>query len=437
VAQGDDLQVLELAIRTAVTRLGASLLEGLLAADDGYRGPRAGCGAGHQAVFAGCRAKTIDTVVGPVTLRRAWYHCADCGHGLAPRDAELGCAQASMSPGLAKMTARAAAAVPFAKAAGLVGELAGVELTIKRVERSAEAAGAAAAAVISAEADAICARQLIPAPPPAPVPDMLYIAIDGTGVPMVPAATRDRAGKADDGKARTREVKLACLFTQTTTDQDGFPVRDPGSSSYLAAFEPAERFGQLVDAEARRRGSQHIRQLVVLGDGAVWIWNLADQLFPAATQIVDLYHAREHVHELANLAARLLAGHRDDWLAARIAELDAGDVNAVLAAGHDLRFTGSLARERDKALGYFQANAHRMHYQHYRTLGMFIGSGTVEAACKAIIGQRLKLSGMRWNIPGAASIATLRCQEASSRWDQIWQRPHNQTPASSLARHAS
>ena len=136
------LEAVELAIRTAMTRLGASLLEDLLAADAGYRGPRVDCGSGHQAAFVSYREKTIDTALGPVTVRRAWYHCATCGHGLAPRDAELAVAGASMSPGLAKMTARTAAAVPFAKAAGLLGELAGIQLTVKRVERSAEAAGA-------------------------------------------------------------------------------------------------------------------------------------------------------------------------------------------------------------------------------------------------------------------------------------------------------
>ena len=114
---GEGLEAVELAIRTAMARLGAGLLEQLLAADAGYRGPRAGCGAGHEAEFVSYREKTIDTVLGPVRLRRAWYHCAACGHGLAPRDADLGVRGASMSPGLAKMTARAAAAVPFAKAA--------------------------------------------------------------------------------------------------------------------------------------------------------------------------------------------------------------------------------------------------------------------------------------------------------------------------------
>jgi hypothetical protein len=418
----------ELAIRTAMARLGAGLLEDLLATDTGYRGPAVECGAGHEARFVSCRAKTIDTVLGPVDVRRAYYHCAGCGHGVVPKDDELGVERASMSPGLRKMTARAAAAVPFAKAGGLLAELAGIALTTKRVERSAESDGTAAGEVTGAETDAIVARQIVPLPP-APLPDMLYLAIDGTGVPMVPAETEGRPGKAEDGRARTREVKLACLFTQTAPGTGGHPVRDPGSCSYLATFEPAARFGQLVDGEARRRGAEHIRQLVMLGDGAVWIWNLADELFPAATQIVDLYHAREHIHELATLATRLLRDSQPGWLAERLAELDAGDIPALLAAGRDLKFIGSLARERDKALGYFQVNAHRMQYARFRQLGMFVGSGTVEAGCKAVIGQRLKLSGMRWSIPGATSIATLRCQEASNRWDQIWQWPHNQTGA--------
>jgi hypothetical protein len=266
-------------------------------------------------------------------------------------------------------------------------------------------------------------------PPGQPLPDKLYLAIDGTGVPMVAAETEGRAGKAEDGRARTREVKMAAVFTQTRLDEDGHPVRDPGSSSYLATFAPAPEFGMLMAAEARRRGADRVRQLTILGDGAPWIWNLGTRYFPAATQIVDLFHAREHVHDLANLAGRLLAGHRDEWLAARLAELDAGDIPALLAAGQDLKFTGSLAGERDKALHYFTVNAHRMHYAWYRSLGLFVGSGVVEAGCKSVIGQRLKLSGMRWTEPGATGILTLRCQEASNRWDQIWRPLHNQTPA--------
>jgi hypothetical protein len=133
---------------------------------------------------------------------------------------------------------------------------------------------------------------------------------------------------------------------------------------------------------------------------------------------VDLFHAREHVHDLANLAGRLLAGYHDEWLAQRIAELDAGDVPAILAADRDLKFRGSLAGERDKALHYFEVNAHRMRYAWHRSLGLFTGSGVVEAGCRSMIGQRLKLSGMRWTQNGATGILTLRCQEASNRWEQ-------------------
>ena len=419
---------MELAIRTAVTRLGGGMLERLLAADPGYRGPGADCGAGHQAEFVSYRDKTIDTVPGPVTVRRAWYHCGQCGHGLAPRDAELGTAGQTMSPGLRKMSARAAGAVPFAPGAGLVAALAGITLTGKRLGRHAEADGRAAAAVIEARAAAIAARTLVPLPP-AGLPGKLYIAIDGTGVPMMTAETDGRPGKGEDGKARTREVKLACAFTQTTVDEDGYPARDPHSSSYLATFAPAAGFGTLMAAEARRRGAGHVRQLTILGDGAHWIWNLAGQHFPEATQIADLYHAREHLHDLAKLLAFMLGDHHDGWLARRSDEPGDGDIPALLSAARAFPLTGIKAGELDTALGYFEANAPRMRYKHFRSCGLFVGSGAVEAGCKAVIGQRLKLSGMHWSQPGATGILTLRCQQASGRREEIWQQPPHRSGA--------
>jgi hypothetical protein len=401
------------------------VLEPLLAADGGYRGPRVPCGAGHQARFVSYRAKTIDTVLGPVTLHRAWYHCAACGHGLAPRDGELGLCAGTMSPGLALMTDRAAAALPFAAAARLAGELAGITLSGERARRRAEADGTAAAAVIAAGA---AAGKVVPLPPAGPAPDMLYICVDGTGVPMVPAETAGRAGKSEDGTAATREVKLCCCFTQTSIDEKGRPVRDPRSSSYLVTFAPAAQFGVLMAAEARRRGAGHIRQLVFLGDGAAWIWNLAAKHFPAATQIVDLYHAREHLHELARLLEFMLGDDRQTWLEQRLTDLDDGDIPAICAAAHAFPMAGKKAADLQTALGYFEHNAHRMRYAHFRDLGMFIGSGAVEAGCKAIVAQRCKLSGMRWTIPGAAGILTLRCLEASNRWEQIPTHPSH-TPA--------
>ena len=170
----------------------------------------------------------------------------------------------------------------------------------------------------------------------------------------------------------------------------------------------------------------------MLGDGAPWIWGLATAHYPAATQIVDLYHAREHLHDLAGLAGLVNGDDHPAWTADRLTELDDGDIEAILTAARDLPLVGIKATERDKALGYFETNAVRMRYAHYRQLGMFIGSGAVEAGCKAVVGQRLKLSGMRWSQPGATGILTLRCQQASGRWEEIWAQIHNQTDRADL-----
>lgn len=404
-----------------MTTVGASLLEGLLATDTGHHGQWVPCDAGHLAGFVSYRAKVIDTVLGSIRLERAYYHCRECQTGVVPRDAELGVIGISLSAGLSSMIAAAGAAVPFAQAAGLLKDLAGISLGTKRVERAAEATGAAATAVLKADAAAVLTGKVVPLPPPGPAPEILYIAVDGTGVPMTLAETAGRAGKGPDGRARTREAKLGCLFTQTRLDNQGHPVRDPDSTSYFATLEPVETFSDLVAAEAKRRGRDYIRQLVFLGDGAHWIWNMATARLPEATQIVDLFHAREHLHELANLLAFIITDDLNDWYQARRTELDNGDIDAIVKAANQYPLVGIKATQRRTALGYFINNKHRMQYAYFRSLGMFVGSGTVEAGCKAVVGQRLKLSGMRWSAPGATSIMTLRCNNATTH--------HNQRPA--------
>lgn len=419
LGSGAALGVLEQAIRAALTAAGARLLEAVLSEDDGYRGPWAGCGNGHRASFAGLRAKTIDTVLGRITLRRAYYHCAACGHGLAPRDEELAVAGSSLSAGLAEMIALAGSEVPFARAAALIAALAGTTVTAKRTRRAAEAAGEAARQAGAGEAAAILTRDLIPLPPPAPVPDMLYVETDGTGVPVRASETEGRDGKDTDGAARTREIKLARFFTVSALDDDGLPVMDPGSSSYVATFDGKDTLTRLVAAEYLRRGGEHVRQAVAIGDGAPWIWTMAEQLYPQATHIVDLYHAREHLTDLAAHLA-FITPDPPQWLAGRHAELDNGDVEAIITAARQYPLEGVKAEELDKKLGYFERNAHRMRYQHFRDLGMFIGSGAIEGGIKAIVAHRAKQSGMHWTTEGAADIIALRCQHASGRWDELW-----------------
>ena len=312
------------------------------------------------------------------------------------------------------------------EAAGLLEDLAGFSLTVKRVERAAEASGAAQAAAVRERSAAIACGKAVPLPP-SPCPDMLYGAIDGTGVTMTAKETAGRQGKGEDGRARTREVKLAVFFTQDETGDDGYPVRDPGSASYIATFEPASVFGDLVKAEGIRRGADHVRQLTILGDGAAWIWGIAADKFPEATQIVELFHAREHLNSLARSLEFMLLGRKDQWLAARLEDLDYGDIDGIEAAVRTYPLEGVKKDEVEKELGYFLNNAPRMRYKWFRSRGLFVGSGVVESGCKVVIGQRLKLSGMRWTVAGADAIATLRCQQASRPQDRIWQERHNQT----------
>jgi len=409
-----------------MTKLGGSLLEQLLGAETGYTGPVIDCGEGHRARFVSYRSKTFHTALGEIELERAYYHCADCHDGVVPRDRQLEMADVSMSPGLRMMVDRVGEAVPFAKASRLLDELAGISLPAKAIERRAEADGAALVALADREAAALAAGQLVPLPA-GEAPEKLYVALDGTGVPMVPAELAGRKGKAEDGRARTREVKLAVCFTQSELDEKGRPLRDPGSSSYVATFEPVEGFGALVEIEARRRGSDRAGCLVVLGDGSPWIWNLAASHLPSATQIVDLYHAREHVHDLAKLIARILGRRYHSWVNERVAQLDDGDVEGLCDAVRQLKLPRPAAMATEGRLGYFETNIERMRYATFRRQGHFVGSGAVESGCKAVIGQRLKLSGMRWTEHGAAAILALRCQEASGHWDQIWQRLNKQT----------
>jgi hypothetical protein len=326
------------------------------------------------------------------------------------------------------MTDKAAAAAPFAQAAGLLEVLAGVRLTGKRVERAAEASGAAQAAAWRSRAGLTARRKLVPLPPN-PLPDKLYIVIDGTGVPMTSKETAGREGKGEDGRARTREAKMAVFFTQDKLDAKGYPVRDRASSSYIATFEPAAAFQKLVKAEGIRRGADHVRQLTVIGDGAAWIWNLAAATFPEATHIVDLFHAREHLHSLTRSLEFMLLDRKQQWLTARLEDLDYGYIDGIEAAVRKYPLEGMKKDEVDKELGYFLNNAPRMRYHWFRARGLFVGSGVVEAGCKSVIGQRLKQSGMHWTVNGADAIITLRCKEASSQWEAVCNHRHNQTGA--------
>jgi hypothetical protein len=412
-----DLEASEMAIRGSMHEVGGVILGKIVNADGGgHKGPRIECGNGHEADFIDYRVKELTTVLSVITSKRAYYYCRACGEGIIPKDQEMNVVRTSFSPGVRRMIGRVGSKEPFDEGRSDLETLAGIAVKTKQVERLSEAIGRQIEAVAIKEREAVMSGKLLSMEA---TPAKLYVAIDGTGVPVVPREAEGRPGKGG-GRAKSREAKLGCIFTQTIVDAEGWPVRDPASTTYVGAIEAAPEFGRRIYAEAIRRGIGRAGMVIVLGDGAPWIWNIADLHFPGAIQIVDLYHAREHVSSLSKVIYGT-APKAAKWARAVIDLLDEGKVEAVLARIARLRPNHKIGTDEvRKALHYFQTNKERMRYAHFRSLGLFVGSGVVEAGCKTIIGRRFKQSGMRWTVGGANAIIALRCCELSGRWEDFW-----------------
>jgi len=295
---GTDLEAIESALRVALHQAGAGTLSEL----PQFEAPppdqrQLPCACGHQARYQELRSRPVLTVVGRVRMNRPWYLCDRCHEGQFPADEALDVKDTDFSPGVRRMQALVGQEAPFDHGRGQMKVLAGLEVTAKSVERTAEAIGADIAAHEQREIVRVVQLDL-PVIVGKPIP-ILYVQMDGTGVPVVKKETEGRKGKTDGQPAHTREVKLGCVFTQSAWDKEGYAIRDPDSTTCTGAIETADEFGKRIYREAWNRGWSRAAKKVVMGDGAEWIWNLADLHFPGAVQIVDLFHARQHLWDLA------------------------------------------------------------------------------------------------------------------------------------------
>jgi hypothetical protein len=417
---GLDLEAVEMAVRSSVHQAGAAVLDQLLEFDPPSPEHRQlPCSCGHMARYMELRSKPVLTAVGKAECLRPYYLCEHCHHGQLPVDVELDIENTELSPGVRRMLAAVGHEAPFQQGRQQMELLAGLSLTTKAVERTAEAIGEDIE--VRQQHEFRRALQLELAIPIGARIAILYVEMDGTGIPVVHKESEGRAGKQDGRPAHTREAKLGCIFTQTTVDEEGYPLRDEASTSYVGAIESCEEFGRRLYAEAWQRGWARAQKKVVLGDGAEWIWNQASLHFPDAMQIVDLYHAREH---LWSLAAKL---YPDDspaqkrWVMVRKNKLDQGRIERVVAS---LRSQAAshpeLAEDIRTEANYFEANKERMRYPKFRKQGLFVGSGVIEAGCKTVLG-RLKQSGMFWTVRGANAIIALRCCQLSGRFEDYWE----------------
>jgi hypothetical protein len=379
------------------------------------------CACGHQAQYQELRSRPVLTVVGWVRMKRPWYLCANCRAGQFPADVELDIEKTDFSPGVRRMQAMVGQDAPFDHGREQMKVLAGLEVTAKSVERVAEAIGSDIAAGERREIRKAVQLDL-PVIVGEPIP-ILYVQMDGTGVPVVKKETEGRKGKTDGQPAHTREVKLGCVFTQTKWDKEGYPIRDPDSTTYAGAIETAEEFGKRLYLEAWNRGWNRAKKKVVVADGAEWCWNQASLHFPGAIQIVDLYHARQHLWELVR---KLYPGdqlRQKAWMKVHQKRLlDKGKIEKLVLALRSLESTNAEVLEKIRTeADYFERNADRMRYPKFRRQHLFVGSGVIEAGCKTVIGSRLKQSGMFWTVRGANAIIALRCCHLNGRFEDYWE----------------
>ena len=413
-----DFEAVETAARRAALGImGRAVARHLNADRSDCGGATLPCRCGRPARYAGRRAKTFVTALGPRTLERAWYHCERCNSGFRPRDRGLGLEGTSLSPTALRMTGLAAARVSFAESSELLRELAALDVDAKLAERSAEALGREIA-------EDEC-RAIEPEPSRART---LYLGLDGTGVPVRKEETEGRAGKQPDGSAKTREAKIAVVWSADTRGKDGRPARDPDSATYNAAIEtiagrdtdpdPSPFAGRVL-REAERRRFRNAQRRAVLGDGAPWIWNWADEHAPGAVQIVDIFHAKGRLFDVAKAIYGARTDLADQWGKQRRDKLDRGRLDDILAA---LRGHAESCADARKCIDYINNNRTRMQYPKFRAMGLCVATGVVEGGCKNIVGSRLKRGGMHWTVDGANAIIALRCAILSNRFDDFWER---------------
>jgi len=358
-----DLEAVENAFRTALHQAGATGLSELLEFEaPAFEKRQLPCPCGHHARYQALRSKPLLTVLGQARVSRPYYLCPQCHTGQFPADVELDIKNTGLSPGVRRMQAVVGQEAPFDHGREQMKLLAGLEVTTKAVERTAEAIGEA---IAQGEQQQIQrAMQLdLPLVVGEPIP-ILYIQMDGTGVPVVKKETVGRKGKNDGQPAHTREVKLGCVFTQTKWDEKGYAIRDPDSTTYAGAIETAEAFGKRLYLEAWNRGWSRAQKKVVIGDGAEWIWNDADAHFPGAIQIVDLYHARQHLWELARTLHPNDPVTQKAWMKVHQKRLlDKGRIEKLVLSLRSTESTNAEVLEKIRTeADYFQRNAERMRY---------------------------------------------------------------------------
>jgi uncharacterized protein UPF0236 len=373
------------------------------------------CACGALARYHSLAERVLITRHGEFPLVRPYYYCPPCQAGFAPLDARLGLDRSGTTFQVRRWVARLSAKSAFAEAAADLEEFTCVRLSVSHVERIAVHIGSSLAAALRQQAEQ---HQVGCLPIPSLRPDRLYVSMDGKMVPLRDPWKRD--GSAGALNCRHGECKTGVVYEAEPGPQGDRGVRH---AAYVATMGDVTAFAPLIATLAHTHGHHLAREIVVLGDGAAWIWQIAAAQFPYAVQILDYYHATEHLWKVANARFGEETPEAAAWVKARETELLADQLLLVLGALREWKPRSAKNRKlRDTEYEFFVNNAERMRYRTFREKGYHIASGVVESACGHVVGQRLDEGGMHWRQETADAIVCLRAALRSSDPPDL--RPH-------------
>ena len=362
--------------------------------------PHAPCRCGQVVPYLRARSADVLTVLGLILVERPIYWCRPCQRTFAPFDAQTGLCPGSISAGLDELLALLGAREDsFDDAADVLQRLTLVRVCSNLARTATERLGRVLAAAEDQAVTAAWAGQLPPLA--ATTVARLSVSVDGLLV-------HTHAG--------WKELKLGAVYTTVTAPSRKRPDKlliRAHDISYVGDITTPETLGRLLWTEAARRGVLGAGEVIAIGDGAHWIWNLMEEHFPQATQIVDWYHASQYIWAAANAVYGEGTDLGTAWAEARLDDLWDGEVGQVLTA---VQATGETREAVTNALTYLTNNQHRMRYAAYRARGIQIGSGVIESGCKHVIGARLKQAGMIWNVDGARAVGKVRTWLKGRRW---------------------
>jgi len=412
---GGAVEQMELLLRTALFKPAAALVGQLLqeAADriDAAFQPKPGQRRKSR------ESIKVHCIFGTFEIKRDYYYHEGKKQGHFPADAALGLEWGN-TPALARLVClEGADEASYQKAQEHLRETGGIDFPSRQIQRLLNRIGL--------EAQQWQQREAFRADPETSPAPIMYVSGDASGVPMRKEEVEGRTGKQPEGRAKTRMAYLGCVFTQHKQDEEGHPIRDHASTSYVSTFGSINEFGPQLRQEAIRRGLSQAGQVVLI-DGDVGLAHMGADCFSTATQIVDFYHAMEHAGKV--LAALLGSREHPDFqlrLRRWAKQLLKDQVEKLIAQTRKECAGTSKAEAVEKELGYFLNNIQRMQYGTFRRKGFFIGSGVVEAGCRVIIGSRCKQSGMFWSERGAENVLAFRCIHASNQLDRFWAERHN------------